>query len=163
MHRTQAGEPGPDGWCLAESTRGQFSVLLPGKFNDSLLKMATTTGGISVFHSVATKTPDGTDFNGAYIEVIGTRPPESESMVEVMVDRFKKLGGTVSKKDVVLAGLPGQQLHVKAQGTTAEMAIVKTPTGDYMLAVQRFGPIGADLQKDIDRFLKSLKITKIAR
>jgi hypothetical protein len=163
MHRSQAGEPGPDGWCLAESTRGGFSVMLPGKFDDSLLKMATTTGGVSVFHSVATKTADGADFNAAYIEVIGVRPPESESMVQVMVERFKNLGGTVSKRDVVLSGSPGEQLHVEAQGTTAEMVILKTPTGDYMLAVQTFGSIGADLQKAIDRFLKSFKITKIAR
>jgi hypothetical protein len=158
MHRTMAGEPGADGWCLAESTRGRFSVMLPGKFNDSLIKMGTLTGGTSVFHSVATKTADGADFNATFFEILGERPPGSP--IEMMIGRFKELGGTIAKKEIVVAGLPAERLHVEAQGTTAEMTILKTSSGDYMLAAQVLGPLTPKLQKDVERFVQSFKIAK---
>jgi hypothetical protein len=53
MHRTQAGEQGADGWFLAQSTKGQFTLKLPVKFNDfSMGPMALTTGGVAESHSV---------------------------------------------------------------------------------------------------------------
>lgn len=155
-----AGELGKDGWCLAESTRGKFSVMLPGRFNDSLVKTPTSTGGLSVLHSVATKTKDGADFNAGYFEIIGPRPEGSP--MDAMVNRFKELGGTVTKKNAMVAGLPAEHLLVEVQGTTAQFAILKTTDGDYLLAVQTTGPISESLQKDIDRFVQSLKITKTA-
>lgn len=158
MHRTMAGELGSDGWCLAQSTRGNFSVMLPGKYNDSLLKIPMSTGGLGVMHSVVTKAKDGADFNATYAEMIGPRPEGSP--VDAMVNRFKELGGTITKKTITLAGLPAEHFHVEAQGTTAEFAILKTVTGDYLLAAQTAGPITASLRKDIDRFVQSLKITR---
>lgn len=53
MHRIQAGERGPDGWFVARSTKGQFALKLPVKFNDfSMGPMTLTTGGVAESHSV---------------------------------------------------------------------------------------------------------------
>jgi hypothetical protein len=53
MHRIQAGERSPDGWFLATSTRGEFGLKLPVKFNDfSVGPMTLTTGGFAEAHIV---------------------------------------------------------------------------------------------------------------
>ena len=53
IHRSQAGERGPDGWVLAQSTKGNFSLKLPAKFNDfSMGPMTLTTGGIAEAHAI---------------------------------------------------------------------------------------------------------------
>src|SRR5215204_5825093 len=44
MHRTSAGEPDEDGWCLAESTEGGFSVKLPSLFDDLTVSSKTASG-----------------------------------------------------------------------------------------------------------------------
>ena len=51
MHRIEAGDRGPDGWFLAQSTKGKFSLKLPVKFNDfSVGPMTLTTGGVAEAH-----------------------------------------------------------------------------------------------------------------
>ena len=77
IHRVRAGEIGQDGWCLAKPTRGNFSVMLPGEYIDTMIKSTTTTGGTGVMHTVATKTADGVEFNVLQTEIIGERPSGS--------------------------------------------------------------------------------------
>lgn len=126
IHRVRAGEPDGDGWCLAKSTRGNFSVMLPGQYMDSMLKMPTTKGGTGVMHTVATKSPDGIEFNVLFSEIIGEMPDEDP--LDGMTDRFKQLGATMTRTNIVLAGLPAVRMKVLVQGTAAEIIHVDATT-----------------------------------
>jgi hypothetical protein len=49
MHRMQAGEPDAEGWMLAVSTEGGFSVRLPLKFNDFTLESEPNDATARIF------------------------------------------------------------------------------------------------------------------
>lgn len=158
VHRVRAGQPGKDGWRLATPTRGSFSVMLPGQFLDSMIKMPTTKGGIGVMHTVATKSADGVEFNVLQSEIIGEMPDENP--IDGIVERFKKLGATLTRTNMILADLPAVRMRVKAQGVAAEIIHVDATNGYYMLAVQARPPQPDNprLEADIERFFKSFKI-----
>ncbi|HEY3352411.1 MAG TPA: hypothetical protein VGQ83_04115 [Polyangia bacterium] len=57
MHRLQAAQPLGDGWHLATSTEGAFSVELPLSFNDFRTRAQTTDRVELRTHTVGAKTP----------------------------------------------------------------------------------------------------------
>jgi hypothetical protein len=59
MHRMQATEPLGDGWHLARSTEGGFSVELPLPFNDFRMRLPTVDGVEGRSHNLGGKTPGG--------------------------------------------------------------------------------------------------------
>lgn len=158
IHRAMAGVPDADGWYLANSTRGNFSVLLPGKFADLMVKSKTTTGGICVFHTVSTDPAKDVEFNALRIEIIGTRPAPSSDMISGMVKKFEQEGALVKRSTIRVAGLPAERLSASAAGVSAEFMMLSTPSDDYMLSVQSRKGISEGLKKDIDRFFQSFRM-----
>lgn len=158
VHRTQAGEPGVDGWCIAESTRGSFSVAMPGQFADYMLKSTTTTGGIGIFHTVVTKDVNGAEFNVLQTESIDTPPRAALSTAEALSERFKNQGANVSRHSVTVGSLPADRLSVRAPGVSAEMVLFSRASSNYMIAVQWHGQAAENLNEDIERFFSSFKI-----
>lgn len=158
IHRVQAGQPGEDGWCLAKSTRGNFSVMLPGQFADTMIKAPTPKGGIGVMHTVATKSAYGVEFSVLHSEVIGELPDESP--VEGMIERFKELGANLNRTDMIFAGRPAVRMRVSAKGVAAEIIHVDATNGNHMLSVQARPPQpdNPKLEADIERFFLSFKI-----
>jgi len=159
MHRLGAGELDKDGWCLAKPTRGNFSVMLPAKFLDSMMKTKTKTGGYVLMHKLETKTADGVEFHVMQSDIFGKRP--EGSFVDKMIDKFKKQPGvSVTRENVVLAKLPAVKLSVKAKGVATEFIMLISSKTDYMLVVQSRHPdVGKAKQKaDIKRFFESFKI-----
>lgn len=58
MHRIQATQPLGDGWQLASSTEGGFSVEVPLPFNDLRIRAPTTDAGVELrTHTIGGKTP----------------------------------------------------------------------------------------------------------
>jgi hypothetical protein len=160
IHRTEAGDPGPDGWCVAESTRGSFSVKVPGKFSDSMVKSRTTTGGIGVMHTIARKTADGTEFSVLETEAIGERPPAAGDFVQRMIDEYRKKGAQVKRSETTLAGVRADRLSVEAKGVGGEIVLVTVADRDYMLGVQWRPPARAGLSDDVERFFKSFEVKR---
>jgi len=158
IHRVQAGQPGEDGWCLAKPTRGAFSIMLPGQFADTMVKSKTPTGGTGVMHTVAAKSSYGVEFTVLQTEIIGH--PPGESAVNLMLERFKELGATVTKVDMVFADQPAVRMRVKAKGVAAEFIHVTLANSHYMLAVQARPPQpdNPKLEADIERFFLSFKL-----
>lgn len=158
IHRARAGEPGDDGWCLAKSTCGSFSVMVPGVFGDFLVKSKTPTGGIGVMHTVAANSSYGVEFTVLQTEIIGH--PPGESAVNQMLERFQGLGATVTKVDMVFANQPAVRMAVKAKGVAAEFIHLSWANSHYMLAVQARPPQpdNPTLEADIDRFFLSFKL-----
>jgi hypothetical protein len=62
MHRAQAGERDGDGWYLAKSTNGEFSVLLPLPFNDFTVP-AEGKSEVLRAEVVGTKSSEGMKFS----------------------------------------------------------------------------------------------------
>ncbi|MGB0582267.1 MAG: hypothetical protein ACPGVU_21440 [Limisphaerales bacterium] len=158
IHRARAGEPDAEGWCLAKSTRGRFSVMLPGQFVDTMIKMPTTTGGIGVMHSVSTRNADGLEVTVLHSEVIGKLPEEGP--LKGMIQRFKDLGASVNQTEMLFVNLPAVRMRVSAQGVEAEFIHVDATNGSYMLAVQARPPQpdNTSLATDTERFFLSFKI-----
>lgn len=158
IHRARAGEPGDDGWCLAKSTRGSFSVMVPGLFGDFMVKSKTPTGGIGVMHTVAAKNAQGVEFSVLETEIIGKLP--EESAVEPMLKRFKELGATVVQTEMLFADQPAVRMHVKAKGVAAEFIHLSWANSFYMLAVQSRSTQSDNLklEADIERFFLSFKL-----
>jgi hypothetical protein len=158
IHRVRAGQPGEDGWCLAKPTRGNFSVMLPGLFIDTMIKSKTLTGGTGVMHTVMTKSAEGVEFNVLQTEIIGELP--EESAVDLILERFKELGATVTKVDMIFADQPAVRMRVKAQGVAAEFIHLSSSNSFYMLAIQSRPPQpdNPKLEADTERFFLSFKI-----
>lgn len=158
IHRAEAGIPGPDGWCVAESTRGSFSVSVPGKFSDLMVKSRTKTGGVGVLHTIARKTADGTEFSVLETEVIGERPPARADEVQGMIDAYEKKGAKVKRKEITLAGVRGDRLSLEAKGMSAEIVLVNIADRGYMLGAQWRPPAPTGLLDDIERFFASFEV-----
>ena len=161
IHQTSGGELQSDGWCEARATRGNFSVMMPGQFVDTMIKSATPTGGIGVMHSISTKTDDGIEFTVLQTEVIGERP--DGSALDLMKARFEQLGATMIQESVVHGDLEGVLLSVKAKGVAAEMLLLQSANSDYMVAVQAAPEAFDDEQNraNVERFLHSFKLDAI--
>ena len=158
VHRSQAGEPGPDGWCVAESTRGNFSIEVPGKFADLMVKSTTTTGGVGVFHTVSWMNDDRTEFTVLQTEIIGKRPPETINNAEGLTEKLKREGAEVTRQPATLASFPADRLSVRAKGVAAEMMLLSMASSDYMVSVQWHPPANEDFDDDIERFFSSFKV-----
>jgi hypothetical protein len=157
-YRANAGQPDEDGWCIAGSTRGDFSVEMPGQYSDSMVKSTTTTGGICVFHTVARKTADEVEFNVLQTEIIGKRPPAMESPARSLGERFERLGAAVSHRRLRIRDLPADRLSIRADGVSAEMVVISTSANDYVLAVQWRPEVREVSEGDIERFFSSFKL-----
>jgi hypothetical protein len=158
VHRALGGEPGPDGWCEAESAFGAFSVSLPGQFVDSSVKMPSKTGGYCIMNTVMTKDPVGTQFAVMHTQIYGEHPPGTST--DTVINSFAGRAN-VEKEEIRVGTLPATRLKVTASGVEAVLIIVNLPTDDYMVAAQAKIP-GTDLaqfEKDQKRFFDSFKMT----
>lgn len=62
MHRKSAGELDSSGWTNAASTEGRFSVRLPLKFNDFMMRMPKTEANLATMFGIGAKTTEGIKF-----------------------------------------------------------------------------------------------------
>ena len=93
MHRQLAGEAGEDGWYLARSTRGGFSVSLPAQFNDfSIPASRQDNGHLAELDVVGTKIQDVGKFTATCIRYLDRAPDR-----KAMLAPFERMGGTVFK------------------------------------------------------------------
>lgn len=109
MHRQLAGEAGADGWYLARSTKGGFSVRLPAQFNDfSIPASRQDNGHMAELDVVGTKIQDIGKFTATCIRYLDKAPGK-----EAILAPFKKMGG-VPFKD---AQGEGVRVHSPEGGT----------------------------------------------
>lgn len=93
MHRQLAGEAGADGWYLARSTKGGFSVRLPAQFNDfSIPASRQDNGHMAELDVVGTKIQDIGKFTATCIRYLDKAPGK-----DAILAPFKGMGGTPFK------------------------------------------------------------------
>jgi hypothetical protein len=158
-HRTQAGDLDSDGWCVAKSTRGNFSVALPGRFDDYFVKSKKSTGGIIVLHYIETKDANGTEFKVLQTEYLNERPPPTVSQVESMMERVEDMGVKVSRRAVTIGSLGAERLSARAPDVSVEVAFLVGASSDYIMSVQWEGQAAEGFDEDVERFFSSFKVT----
>ncbi len=94
MHRAGAGTDDGTGWYVAESTLGNFTVSLPGPFNDYTIRVEDPNIGLLVTNNVGFKLPDG--FQVLVSKMIGTE----KSNVIVLDGMLDKLTQGPMGKDI---------------------------------------------------------------
>ena len=62
MHRKSAGQLDSSGWTNAASTEGRFSVRLPLKFNDFMMRMPKTEANLATLFGIGAKSSEGIKF-----------------------------------------------------------------------------------------------------
>lgn len=62
MHRKAAGILDSSGWTDAASTKGRFSVRLPLKFNDFMMRMPETEANVETMFGIGAKSSEGIKF-----------------------------------------------------------------------------------------------------
>jgi hypothetical protein len=159
MHRSQAGEPGKDGWCIAKSTGAGFSVELPGRFNDfshankavdgvtmKLDAVGTTILPEMKFSAMAVKRSDGT-FMPAKLEDFGKS--------------FEKDGNKVTKRAIEVHGHAGIEVHVKGKKSSAFFRLFRANGSTYQMIVE-YPPIVSEesATANAQRFFNSFTFAK---
>jgi hypothetical protein len=131
MHRLRAGDPDDDGWCLAESTEGGFSVKLPSVFNDFTMSNKTANGGIVKFHAIGTVTQAGTKYAASAIT-------STDPMVkaDLLSDFGKSFDGVLERRSISHAGLNGIHMRVRSTAWTALFRIFQKGRTLYLLGVE---------------------------
>jgi hypothetical protein len=161
IHHALTGEVGSDGWCQAQPTRGNFSIMLPGQYTDVMTKSKTTAGGTGVLHTVSTTNSSGIEFTVLQTEILGEKPGGSTTL-ELLTAKFESIGATMTKVDVVIADIKGVRLSVKTEGVAAEMILLSLANSDYQLAVQAAPEKLTDAENmtEFERFFESFEVAR---
>lgn len=153
FHRKAAGELGADGWYEATSTRGGFSVRLPGPFNDFTQTGLSSNGGKIVIHGIGRSTPGGVKYSAALmISVDDKGLPKSQAG-----DSFARDGTLKARREVVCEGVRGIEIHVQEPKSAAKMRGYDVDNKRYTLIAEYPSDANADVLAQVDKFLNSLK------
>jgi len=157
MHRSQTGDPDASGWCLARSTGGHFTVMLPGRFNDSMQTGKADDGVDLVSHALATTTLEGAKF--MVFAVIRPDRKFPSSGLDKLAQNLKKQGSEVELSKVQMAGLPAAELKVKGPDNSAVMRSFQAGDTQYMLMVEYPSiPLGDLITKSTKKFFESFTL-----
>lgn len=157
VHHAMTGELADDGWCTASPSRGDFSVELPGRYVDQMIKSLGKEGYPGgVMHTVMTFTEDNIEFSVLQTELFGER--RDEDIVKETTQGLQDKGAEVKQVDVTLDGRPARKLIVTHPSKVAEMVFLQGDHSDYLLGVQFDPSLRDTFREDIDRFYRSFKI-----
>ena len=159
MHRSAAGRPNETGWYEATSTKGKFTVLLPGAFNDFTTSGPAKDGGIFELHTVGMITDKKAKFSA--MGGTGDSEHREQGGLEEFVKSFEKTGKIGNKKTVTLDGVPGMEFTVRDEDNGATFRVYLKDETIYQLIVEYPIRLEKELKPDIDRFMNSLKIPKM--
>lgn len=153
FHRSQAGDIQQDGWCLAASTRGKFSVEFPGKFIDSMLKSKSDVG-IAIYHHLDCELTK-LHFHAMKVE---TDLMAGQDVAKKIIESATKKGQKVTSEQVTIGGVSGQLVTVSNWSSFAKTFIAKQQGCEYMIAAESDGN-SAKNKDDVARFMNSFTIT----
>ena len=157
IHHALTGELEDDGWCVAESTRGNFQIDMPGKYFDHMIKSTGTSGTPGgVMHTVGTITEEGVEFSVLQTEPFGPMP--EGDLIQKMADDFRSKEVDVTLSDMTIDGRPGRKLVGVHSTIAAELAFVTVGNNHYMIGVQFEPQLHEQMRDDIDRFHGSFTI-----
>jgi len=125
MNAIGAGSELPDEWVLATSSTGDFSVLLPGKYNDFQQSARTVVGNQLTTHTVGLTTKAGVKYSVTDFE--GGDPKPADEFLAGIITTFERSGSIEERHDLELEGQPGIQLVVSGPQSRATVRAFAFP------------------------------------
>lgn len=159
VHQHNAGTPDSEGWCKGESTEGNFSVEVPGVYDDYTLVTDTTPGNKVTIYGV-----------GATVDNLGSFTVQEEkrpaNLPYLTLEQFEE------QEKPFLNGKPKKFMVDGFEGI--ELEIANAPNGKYMRYLRlrnstitmtlEFPPEKSTQAAELARrFLDSLKLQKSAK
>ena len=145
------------------SESGGFSVMIPGKPDESTRKLDTPRGKIDLHLFTAQKS------NRAYIVSYSDYPDEmvKQNSPEKILDgsrdgQVRSMGKLILEKNISLDGNPGRELVVEGKTSDGHDASSKTRiflVGNRLYQVIFAAPKGEASSSEMDDFLESFKLT----
>ncbi len=154
MHRTQAGVANPEGWFLAESTKGHFKVKLPAAFNDFEVSGIDENGNRQENHIVGTLLPDNTKYSATLIIQPATRVKER---FDGFANSFRKAGTLKDARRFQFQGQEASETRVGDSNRLAVMRCIIGSKGLFLLIVEFDTDKEAQLAGRIKTFMESFE------
>jgi hypothetical protein len=131
MHRIVAGSFDSSGWALAESTNGDFSIEMPGPYNDFTV-LGDPDGVAERIEGIGGKAPNGIAFSALKMiyKTKGTANTEFE--------KFKKGEGLPSAKvtPVTISGLQALDIAFTDEASSASERVILVGEDLFTLTVE---------------------------
>lgn len=158
VHRSQAGEPGRDGWYLAESTEGHFRVKTPIPFNDYTVEGTGKDGRKFGVHCIGCESVEKVKFA---VTELGDLPREKKpaDMVREMTNGLRKGGKTLSEERVFERGNQTiSQFRIATARSSAAMRYV-VAEGRLFMQIVEFPPSSGKVAEPLlPQFFDSLEV-----
>ena len=147
MHRQGVAVKNETGWYPAESTEGEYSVLMPLPFSDFTIAAKKMDGSDLRMHFISARTSDGVKFSVSGVSWDSPKPDLAH-----LYDDFRKPGQTVSTPAYLeLDGAHIQTFEVTGEKSGAFIRHVLTPTKLFSFVVE-FPP---GMRKTIESLARS--------
>ena len=156
MHRIRASTPGNQGWYLAESTHGSFSVLLPIPFNDFTLTASDPKSGMAKTYTVGAQSTEGMKFSATEMPLIpGKTSPDLDQMPQALSQNGQHVSDVINAS---FLGWPSISFSVDGPSSSAHMRYVRTSSSLIILILEYPAAHRSEAALLKSRFLDSLKI-----
>ncbi len=155
MHRLQAGVPDSDGWCFASSTDGDFSVLLPIKFNDFTVRVKEEDGRVVTTYGLGSKDTDGIGFSAAEI------PSSSRKKTGIEILESSRARGLVQESRTRIFGIgDGHAVEWLEQASDrgSYFRVIDYPRSSIILGITFPVSAAARVERCRLRFFDSLRL-----
>ena len=158
VHRVQAGDVGPDGWCDAKSTGRGFAVSMPRKFNDMSVGHRQDDGTLVRTHVVAATFDNGTRFvaSASSNASVKLAPHAASDYVDLLAAKGLTLR---HRKPVKMDGVDATEIEVVHSRTVARHRVGQRDDVIYVMSIER---PGEDFPKEAEqiatRFFDSFRL-----
>ena len=158
IHRRGAGEPDEDGWCLAESSEGGFSVKVPTLFNDATASYTAQSGRVVKMYYLTAQTERGTVYSVGAVTGVEGGVPTAESQFERTIAEYKS--EITEKRYMNHAGMKGLHIKISHPDEATFLRLYRSGPTLYTLSVAHTPgpvmPIGVEI--DAIHFLDSFRV-----
>ena len=157
IYRMRAGVPGRDGWCVAKSTGGGFTVSLPARFNDVTIGRPEDDGTVLRTHMVAVTMPDGARFAASASTNAAVKLPGYAAAR--YVDLLARQGTAGDRRVVTMDGVEGTEIDVVEATVVSRYCVVQHGDTMYVLTFQRgvTEALSPDIEEMAKRFFESFR------
>jgi len=156
MRRSQAGEPDPTGWSLAESTGGGFAVMVPGKYDDFTI-MGVAPDGVSILSDIVESlTPEGSKFSAFRVmRMDGSLPAGA---VDKIAEKIRRKNFYFKKNKRSFLGMEGFEIVAKNDTSSSVTRVFQGDGRIYELIVEYPSALTPVMERDINRFMESFTL-----
>ena len=159
VHRHNAGTLGADGWCEGDSTRGNFSVEVPGTYDDYTLETGEETGNKVTIYGVGATIDNSLSFT-VHQEVRPANLPYPSP--EELEEQEKPLLQGKPRK-FMLDGIQGVELQTANAGHGKYTRYLRLRNSSITMTLE-FPPEKSIQAAELaERFLNSLKLQNASK